>query len=144
MRCLPSYDREMRIWKYQNYFLFCKMKTLYKLQHSKQTPISDILLETNFPSFAPNISTQKCSPTSPKRRIKKPFLHKPLLTPKTPSLKEAASSQKSSMLGGRSCSFLASNARVEQDKDRGSPVLVQCRWFDSPVPSLDKHEVSFV
>lgn len=38
------------------------------------------------------------------------------------------------MLGARSCSFLSSNARVEQDKDRGSPVLVQCRWFESPVP----------
>ena len=110
---------------------------------SSSPAISDIVLETNFPSFAPNNSTQKCSPTSPQRRIIKPFLTKPLLTPKTPSLKEA-SSQKTSMLGGRSCSFLASNARVEQDKDRGSPVLVQCRWFDSPVPSLDKNEVSFV
>ena len=42
------------------------------------------------------------------------------------------------LLGARSCSFLSSNARVEQDKDRGSPVLVQCRWFESPVP--DKEE----
>ena len=35
---------------------------------------------------------------------------------------------------------MSTNSRIEQDTDRGSPVLVQCRWFQSPTPSLDKQE----
>ena len=87
--------------------------------------ISDIVLETNFPAFGP------FKPTSPlQRKVSKPFLGSSQVTSQ-------------SLLGGRSCSFLASNGRVEQDKDNGSPVLVQCRWFDSPPPpSRDKNEVS--
>ena len=92
---------------------------------SSSPAISDIVLETNFPAFAP------CKQTSPRqRKVSKPFLGSGQVTSQ-------------SLLGGRSCSFLASNGRVEQDKDRGSPVLVQCRWFDSPPPpSRDRNEVS--
>merc|ERR1719458_1523684 len=30
-----------------------------------------------------------------------------------------------------------SSIRVDQDCTRASPVLVQCRWFESPVPELE-------
>ena len=109
------------------------------------------------------------SPASP-RKLRLPFTSFPssnsFSLAKAPSISIRQRSPspghqpRPALLGGRSCSFLASNARIEQvrtadrqdrgllstnlfqDTDRGSPVLVQCRWFDSPVPSFDNRKNS--
>merc|ERR1712172_2870 len=103
-------------------------------------------------SSSPSITDLSLAPASPvtptkaglsspsQRRIRNPFISRPFLLPKTPSISEVTplGNSRPTLLGGRSCSFLASNTRIDTDKDRGSPVLVQCRWFDSPVPTFER------
>ena len=104
---------------------------------SSSPSVTDLALTPDSPVSADIKSPNKSAPASPsQRRLRNPFNSRPFLLPKTPSISEVT--PRPGLLGGRTCSFLASNTRIDLDKDRGSPVLVQCRWFDSPVPTLHR------